>query len=154
MMRILSIIAIVASLILTVESGVFVGMVDSSRSAASYAMMSDYSSESSYGSSDFDMYHAEAAGETTMAGIVSLVILLFLESVFVLSLIKIKTKTMKILSIIGMSLTGILTVVLLGPITSPGGASWDEVGPIYILFGIVALAFSIIGTIHSFRMKA
>jgi hypothetical protein len=154
MMRVFSIIAIVASLILVIGTVGFIHVVDSDRSAASYEMYSSSSSECGSSDSMYDSYRAEAASYTVIGTVFSLGILVFLETVYLFSLLKIKTKTMKIISIIGLSLCGILIFFSFIPISSPSACSFNEVGAFYTLFGIVSIALFIIGTIHAFRVKA
>jgi hypothetical protein len=88
-----------------------------------------------------------------MGAIVSIVFLVFFEVVFLLSLMKIKTKTMKVLSIIGLALTGIMIAWAVLPAASPSSVSFDEVGVGFVGYGVVLLAFSIIGTIHAFKTR-
>ena len=86
-----------------------------------------------------------------MGGILSLVFLLLFAAVHILSIIKIKTTTMKVISIIGISLTGIGLLLAFLVISSPGSSSYDEVGPVFVLYSLAAIAFHIVGTIHAFR---
>ncbi len=154
MMRAFSIIAIIASLVLIIGTVGFIHEVSCDRSAASYEMISSYSTDSSgEDSSEYDRYESEAADATRVGAIFSIIVLAFLNTTYFLSLLKIKTKTMKVISIIGLSLGGILMLFSFMPMSSPRNCSFDEVGAFYAIFGIVSLTFSIIGTIHSFRKK-
>ncbi|MBI3509055.1 MAG: hypothetical protein HY064_00210 [Bacteroidetes bacterium] len=178
MMRVISIIAIVFSLVLIIGSAIFIMSVSSYRSMASLELISSYSdnsySSNSYSSggygdslntyssprtsdvenSSYDLYRGKAADGTMAGTLFCMVMLAIIDVFFLLSLLKIKTKTMKILSIIGMALTTLLVFFSFVPISSPSACSFDEVGALYVLFGVISLTFSIIGTIHAFRVKA
>jgi hypothetical protein len=116
----------------------------------------NYNSYDSYGSSSYDSYqYSNEDDEKTMeAGFVTMVFFVFYIVLFLLSLIKIKKTTMKVFSIIGLSLTGIMVLWDGLMIASPSSVSFDEVAPGWLIFGVVMLAFTIIGTIQSFKAKA
>lgn len=116
----------------------------------------DYNSYDPYGSSSYDSYqYSNEDDEKTMeAGFVTMGFFLIYTVLFVLSLIKIKKTTMKVFSIIGLSLTGIMILWDGLMISSPSGISFDEVAPGWILYQVVMLAFMIIGTIQAFKAKA
>lgn len=157
MMRALYIVALVLGLGFIITTIAFAAEVNNQRTAALFSeldsYLDDYSSEGySYGMSDSG--YQEAEDTTQMAAIVTIVFLVFFEALFVLSLMKIKTKTMKVLSIIGLALTGIMLIWAVLPAASPGSVSFDEVGLGFAAFGFVLITFSIIGTIHAFRTKA
>jgi len=109
---------------------------------------SDYSSggySSSYNSSYRDL--------TSEAGLWSLLFILFFVAMNLTGLIKVKTKTSKVLSIIGLSFSGIILFWDFAVIASPGAMSFDEVSPAWIFFGFMMLAFSIIGLVQSVRFQ-
>lgn len=61
---------------------------------------------------------------------------------------------MKVLTIIGLALTVIMSAwngVMMG---SPGAISFDEVGIVWVLYAVVVLTFGIIGTVHAFKKPA
>jgi len=91
---------------------------------------------------------------TVEAGFVTMGFFLMCVVLYILSLVKIKTTTMKVFSIIGLSLTGIMILWDGVMIASPSGISFNEVVPGWIFFGVAMLAFMIIGTIHAFKKKA
>ena len=116
----------------------------------------DYNSYDSYGSSSYDSYqYSNVDDEKTMeAGFITMAFFLIYIVVFILSLIKIKKTTMKVFSIIGLSLTGIMVLWDGLMIASPSSVSFDEVAPGWVLFQVVMLAFMIIGTVQAFKAKA
>lgn len=150
MLRAFYISAIVLTLVAMIVSVYFIDEVSSCRSA-SYM---DYSYGDSYGSDDnFEYYHSRAEDATVMAGIITLFYFLLMETIFILSLIRLKTKTIKVFSIIGLSLTSIMILWDGAMISSPGGVSFDETGIAWIFFMLIMLAFSIVGMVHAFRKK-
>ena len=68
-----------------------------------------------------------------------------------IGLIKVKTKTSKVLSIIGLSFSAIILFWDFGVMASPGAMSFDEVSPAWIFFALTMLAFAIIGLVQSVR---
>lgn len=150
MMRVLYLIALVLTLGFMVADAYYVEEVSSAR-WSSYYSYDDYS----YDDYGYNSYDSGRDDELTIeAGIMSMIVFFFFIALYVLSLIKIKTITMKVFSIIGLSLTGIFLVWDALMMSSPGGISFDEVGPFFVIFGITMLAFSIIGTVHAFKKKA
>ena len=150
-MRAFYLIAIVFSLAFVITSAIYIGKVINARTEALFRSLS-YDSYDSYGSSYYDS--GEDDSLTQEAGFISLFFLVFYAVVEVMTFIKLKTKTMKVITIIGISFTGIMLAWDALMISSPGGISFDEVGVAFMLFGIIQLAFSIIGTVHAFRVKA
>ena len=149
MLRAFYISAIVLTIGAIIISAYFIEEVSSCRSA-SY----DYSYGDSYGTDDnFEYYHDRSKDATVSAGIISMIYFLIMETIFILSFIRLKTKTIKVFSIIGISLTGIMIFWDALMISSPGGLSFDETGVAWIFFMVIMLAFSIVGMIHAFRKK-
>lgn len=131
--------------------------VDSARSSSylsSYSNYSSYSDPYSYSSpysSSYSSYSDSYEEITEEAGVVSLFFLLFFLAIFLINLLKLKTKTVKILSIIGLSLTGIWLIWDFLMISDGGALSFDEVGPGFLFYNFIVMAFTIVGTIHAFR---
>ena len=98
-------------------------------------------------------YEYEISKSTHDLAIVTLVYGLLAETTLVLSLMKIKTKTVKIMSIIGMAIGGIFLVFNFMPLSSPGKFSFDETWSLYYLFGTIMLAVFSVITVHAFRKK-
>ncbi len=155
-MKALSIISLVLTLIAGFIAIGFTIDVSQKRSW-NYGYLNDYESayqtggdyNTAYGYVD-DNY--DAIDEATqVAGLICMVYFLFLLTYSILGIVKIKTTTMKVFSIIALSLTGIFILWDIIMITNPSGLSFDEVGPAFIIFMFFGLAYSIIGTVQSFR---
>lgn len=142
-MRALYIIGIVLSVVFIFVSGYFI-------EEASYER---YSSYSNYSYDDpFTTYSYSSSGESTfMAGFISLFFFFYFTTVYIAGLIKIKRTTNKVLSIIGVSLTGILLLWNLLMMAEPASLSFDEIGPVWILYCLPTLAFMIVGLVQAIR---
>lgn len=160
MMRAFFITTCVLSLIYIVAAFAITAEVDSAQDMAFYEMLNDYSYDdysyddsyySSYEYSSADYYEEEAESGTRLGGIVSVVFMLLSAGVFLMALMKIKTKTMKVISIIGLSLSGLFMLWGFLPMSSPGGVSFDEVGGAFALAGIALLGLHIVGMIQAFK---
>lgn len=151
-MRITYILSIIVSLFFGVLILDYIVRVNDARQDAMWEMMNNYSQDgySSYSSYDDDRDNRL----TSEAGLISLFFFLFYLALQILTLIKLKTKTMKVLTIIGLALTVIMSAwsgVMMG---SPGAISFDEVGIVWVLYAVVVLTFGIIGTVHAFKKTA
>jgi len=113
-----------------------------------------YNSSDPYGSGYNSYDYSKDVDLTVEAGFVTMGFFLMCVVLYILSLVKIKTTTMKVFSIIGLSLTGIMILWDGVMIASPSGISFNEVVPGWIFFGVAMIAFMIIGTIHAFKKKA
>lgn len=113
-----------------------------------------WSSYDSYSYGGYDSYNYDSAKDyTTEGATVSLFMFLIYVTVGVLTLVKLKSKTMKVLSIIGLSLTLIVLFFDAVMFMEPGSASFDEVGAGFALYTIPMLGFSIVGIIHAFKFE-
>lgn len=117
---------------------------------------SDYiwSSFSSYDYGYYDYGFAEMHEITFNAALVSIVFMAFFILTFSLTLGKIKRMTAKVISIIGLSLTGLFFLLTFVPLSNPGGASWNEFGPVLLLLNLVLLAFNIVNLVQAVRNNA
>ncbi|MCD6069476.1 MAG: hypothetical protein K0S33_4302 [Bacteroidetes bacterium] len=151
MLRVFYILSILLSIILIGVSATYMGKVSDARSESynSYSY-SPYDSGSQY---QYDDYRADK-DMTVEAGKITLPFFAFFLALAFITLLKLKTKTMKVLSIIALVLSALMIVWDFLMMDSPGGVSFDEAGGGWIFFALVELAFSIIGTIHAFRKKA
>ena len=142
-MRAFYIIGIVLSVVFVFVSAYFIEEVSYER-YSSYAYNSYYDYSTSYS------YHS--SGESTfMAGLISLVFFFYFTTVYIVGLVRIKRTTNKVLSIIGLSLTGILILWNLLMMVEPSSLSFDEIGPVWILFCFPTLAFMIVGLVQAVR---
>jgi len=150
-MKVLHIIAIVLTLGFIIADLYYMAEVSSARySSYDYSYSSDpygYSGYNDYYSYDNDDDITEEAGAVTMAFFV------LFAALGILSLIKIKTTTVKVFSIITLSLTLIIMLWCGLMISSPGHISFDEVGPAWVIYGLFILSYTIIGTVHAFKVK-
>ena len=113
----------------------------------SSARWTDYS----YYSYDYYYYDYSASDLTMNAALWSLFFFLSFIAIDLLGLLKVKTKTTKILSIIGLSLSGMFVLWNFAVLSSPGSLSFDEVSPAWVFYCLAMLAFTIIGLIQSIR---
>lgn len=109
-----------------------------------------YSSYDSY--TPYSSYSYNNSDDLTMeAGLWSLFFLLSFLVIDILGMIKVKTKTMKVMGILGVCFTGILFLWNLLVIFDPGAISFDEVAPAWVLYCLIMLGFTIVGLIQSVR---
>jgi len=151
MMRVFYLIAITLTIDFFVADFYYAEEVSHAR-YSSYDSM--YNSSDPYGSGYNSYDYSKDDDLTVEAGFVTMGFFLMCVVLYILSLVKIKTTTMKVFSIIGLSLTGIMILWDGVMIASPSGISFNEVVPGWIFFGVAMLAFMIIGTIHAFKKKA
>ena len=151
MMRVFYLIAITLTIGFFVADFYYAEEVSHAR-YSSYDSM--YNSSDPYGSGYNSYDYSKDDDLTVEAGFVTMGFFLMCVVLYILSLVKIKTTTMKVFSIIGLSLTGIMILWDGVMIASPSGISFNEVVPGWIFFRVAMLAFMIIGTIHAFKKKA
>lgn len=144
------IVGIVFSVILMVITVHYADEVSSARFDAIWDSYSyDYDSYSSY-SYNYSSYD-EADELTEDVALWSVLFIIAFIAIDLLGLLKVKTKTTKILSIIGLSISGIFLFWSFGVMSSPGSMSFDEVAPGWLFYCMVMLAFGIIGLVQSVR---
>ena len=143
------IVGIVFSVILLIVTAYYAEEVSDARYDYLFSSYSsyDYNSYSSYDSS------SGYSDLTVEAGLWSLFFFASFTAILLIGLIKIKTTTTKVLSIIGLSLTGIYLLWDFAVIASPGAMSFDEIAPAWILYCFSLLAFTIIGLIQSVKYQ-
>ncbi len=135
-MRALYIVGIVLSVVFVFASVYMIAEVRSERFNQMY-----YSS--------YDWSYSSSGDTTLMAGLISLFFFLYFITVYIAGLIKIKGATTKVISIIGLSLTGILLLWNLLMMVEPTSLSFDEIGPVWVLFCLPTLAFMIVGLVQA-----
>lgn len=157
-MRAFFIVTCVLSLVYIVCAFAITAYVDDQRSEAlwSYDYSTDYYDYSydydySYNNYASEMYEENAEDGTRMGGIISVFYMLVSAAVFLMALIRIKTGTMKVISIIGLSLSGLFLLWAMLPMASPGGVSFDEIGAAFGLAGMALLGLNIVGVVHAFK---
>lgn len=147
MNKALYIVGIVFSFVFFCVSAYYVEEVSSARIMdifSSYDSFEGYSSYSSYNSTS-------ASDLTTEAGLIALFFLLVVIFVDIMGMLKVKTKTSKVFTIIGLALGGIFLLWDIVMLTSPDSISYDEAGVGFTLYALIVLAFSIVGLVQSIR---
>jgi len=147
-MKALYIIGIVLSFIFLFVIGFFITEVESAR----YASFYNYSDSYSYGYSSYS-YTNYGEDETLLGAIVSFFFFTYFILVGIFGLIKTKTKTNKVLSIIGLSLSGIFFLWNLLVMVDPGALSYDEVGGGFGFYSFVMMAFMIVGLVQAIKYE-
>ena len=142
-MKALYIVGIVLSVIFLFVIGFFIAEVESARYASFYNY--DYNSYNSYSS------YSNGSDETMMGAIVSFFFFAFFILSGILGLIKVKTMTNKVFSIIGLSISGIFFLWNLLMMFSPGSLSFDEVGIGFMFYCFIMLAFMIVGLVQAIK---
>lgn len=146
--------AIALSFIFLCVCGYYIEEVDSARALESFSYYSSsYGDSYNYGYSSYNAYEGLAEDYTSEAALVSIFFFLFFITTDILGLLKVKTKTVKILGIIGVSLTGIMLIWDLLIISSPSNLSFDEVGGGFAFYALIILAFSIVGLVQAVRFS-
>ncbi|MES2555684.1 MAG: hypothetical protein V4604_06010 [Bacteroidota bacterium] len=140
--------SIVLSIAFLIVVGVYIDMVESERFSYLLNSYDPYNPYSTYSSA----YSYDYGSEYTFEGaLISLLFIFFFLTSDLLGLLKVKTKTTKVLSIIGLSFGGIFLFVDVIMILSPSSSSFDEGGGSLVFYGLIVLAFSIVGLIQSVR---
>lgn len=153
MMRALYISVMVLSVVLCIVSLYYISEVSDARAEQLFRMFNENSyGGDSYGSS-YGLYDDRDNDLTVNAGLITLFFFLFFLAVQILTFVKMKMPVMKVLNIIGVILTVLMLAWDMLMMSSPGGISFDEVGIAWVLYGVIILAFSIIGTVQAFKKK-
>lgn len=149
MNKLLYIVGIVFGVVFLFTSSYFIAQVELDRSlelASSY--LSGYDNYS--GSTGF-----EGRAEETTAFAATISVFFFLLFIFIdlMGVLKVKTRTNKIIGIIGLSFSGIMFLWNFLVMADPGAISFDEVGPVYVLYSMAVIAFSITGLVQTIRFQ-
>lgn len=147
MNKALYIVGIVFAIIFTFVIGYYAAEVASAR--LDY-LFSDFSS---YGSSYYDSYSSgsEYKDLTFTASLWSLFFIASFIAIDLMGLLNVKTKTAKVFSIIGLSISGIFLFWNFAVMFSDGGITFDEIAGAYIFYCLIMLAFCIIGLVQAVR---
>ena len=149
MNKALYIVGIVFSFVFFCVSAYYVEEVSSARIMDIFSSYDSYGGYSSY--SSYNSYSTSASDLTTEAGLIAL--LFFVVYVFteIMGLIKVKTKTSKVFTIIGIVLGGLFLLWDAAVLANPGSLTYDEAGIAFTFFTLITLAFSIVGLVQSVR---
>lgn len=147
------IVGIVFSFIFICVVSYYIDAVESARIMESFSSYSSYSDPySTYSSSSiYNLYVGVAEEYTSEIAIASIFFFLIFLTSDLLGLLKIKTKTVRVFSIIGLSFSGILFLWNFAVMANPSSVSFDEVGPFYSLYAMFMLASSIVGLVQAVR---
>lgn len=139
----------IISLVLSVVFIGIVGYYSEEVESARYSYLFSSYSIDPYSTSYFPPSFYEEY--TQEAGLISLFFILLFITTELLGLIKVKTKTTRVMSIIGLVFGGLFLFWDVAVIASPGSLSFDEVAPGFAFYGLIVLAFSIVGLVQSVR---
>jgi len=140
-MKALNIIGLVLVIVLFFVTGVYINETSSAR-------WSDYSYDSySY------LYSGRAADVTMEAASIMLLFMFFYIGAMIANLVKVKTTTTKVMSIIGLSFSLIILLINLVVLAEPSNLAFDESGGFFIIYGILMLAFFIVFLVQSVTHK-
>jgi len=103
---------------------------------------------------DWDSIADRCDSLTAKAGMFSLVIMIFYELLHVFTLMKLKTTSMKVLSIIGLVITAAMLGFSILMFAFPGQVYFDEVVLAWYAYAVLILGYSIIGLIQALSRKA
>ncbi len=151
MMKALYITGIVLSVIFMFVIGYFIQEVESARFSSYYSSYSNsYDIYNSYSSYNYNSYNS-GADETMAAAIVSFFFFVFFILTSIFGLVRVKTTTNKVFSIIGLSISGIFFFWNFIVMISPSAVSFDEVGGGFGFYSMIMLAFMIVGLVQAIR---
>lgn len=93
----------------------------------------------------------ESTAKTEEMGLISLFFFAFFIASMLLGLIKVRTKTNLVFSIIGLFFSLPMIAWNMVMMSNPGPISFDEVVPAWVLYAFIVLAFSIIGLVQAVK---
>lgn len=146
-------IGIVFSVVFFCVAAYYIEEVSTAESIAFVSSMSRYGGYDAFDASYATMLEEGAAGFTMEAGTISLFFFGYFLFTDLMGLLRVKTRTMRVLAIIGLSLGAVFLVWDCMMLTSPRALGFDEVGPGFLLYALIALAFSIVGLVQSVRFS-
>lgn len=136
-MKALNIIGLVLVIVLFFVTGYYINETSSAR-------WSDYSHDS------YDFLFSGRAVDLTMeAATIMLLFMFFYIGAMIANLVKVKTTTTKVMSIIGLSFSLIVLLINLVVLAEPSNLSFDESGGFFLIYGVICLAFIIIFLVQS-----
>ena len=138
-MKAINIIGIVLAIAIVPLSIYYIELTSSARWASWDVLFDGYSS-----------YSGPSASEVTFeGGSICLLFGLFFVYQCISNMIKIKTMTTKVMSIISLSLVGLAFLINLIFVLAPGEFTFDEGGQMWMIIGVIMLAFSIVFLVQS-----
>lgn len=143
--------SIVLSFVFLCVCGYYIGEVESAKAADIISSLSSYADSLNYGYPSYNSYSSAASDYTTEAAIVSIFFFLFFITTDILGVARVKTTTTKTLGIIGLCLSGLMLMWDFLILSSPSSLSFDEVGGGFGFYGLIMLAFSIVGLVQAVR---
>jgi len=139
----------ILGIILSVVFGVLIFLFADEVHSLRYQMYDEMMYGNYLGDAYFEMYDA-----TQRAALCALPFITFYILAFSFTFKYIKRTTAKVISIIGVSIAGLILLITLVPAIDPGGVSFDEIGPLLLIFILVMLAFSIVNLVQAVRNNA
>jgi hypothetical protein len=143
----------ISSLVVTVLMFIVVGSIAETYSTIQWDIFLDdlYNSDP-YSYNYDDSRYADLRSLTATGGILSLLFTVFYILTFSFTLKNIKRTTAKVMSIIGLSISGIFFLCCLVPIMEPANVAFDdEFAPAMIFYGLIMLAFCIVNLVQAIR---
>lgn len=141
----------VSSLVATIVMFIAVGIVATEYSEKSWDLIfSSLYSDYSYGY-DYSAYD-ELDSINMKGGAISMLFCVFYILTFSFTIKNVKTTTAKVMSIIGLSVSGLIFLCCLVPISGEG--DFDEFAAVMYLYGLIMLAFCIVNLVQSVRAGA
>lgn len=112
-----------------------------------------YDSYDSYGY-DYTYYGTSSDEYGFQFAMVAIIFGLYMIAQDVMGLARVKTTTTKVLAIIGVSISGLVFLMSGGMAADPGAIGLNEVAPIYLIYAIIMLAFSIVGLVQAVKYSS
>lgn len=143
----------VTSLVVTIVLFVAVGYIAEEYSSLDWAIFLDDLYDNDLYSYSFDDYrYSELNDLAMMGGVVSILFVIFYILTYAFTLKHIKRTTAKVMSIIGLSFSGLIFFLCFMPIFDPGSVSFnDDFAPIMFFYGLVMLGFCIVNLVQAVR---
>jgi hypothetical protein len=142
-MKIMNIIGLVLVVIAFTVIGYYINEVNE----ASWRYWSNY---------DYDSYNYSYPGyssTTTEAALAMIPFTVFFIFAYIWNMIKVKTMTTRVMSIIGLSFSLLIVLVNLAVLASPGALDFTESGGFFLIYHIINLAFFIVLLVQSVRFE-
>lgn len=143
-MKLVNIIGLVFVIVAFGVIGYYV--IEISDASRSYWNNYDFNSYNSYSYPNYSSITSEAA-------LVMMLFTLFFIFGYIGNMVKVKTTTTRVLTIIGLSFSLLIVLFNLLVIEGPGRMSFDESGGIFLIYHVINLAFFIVLLVQSIRYE-